>query len=271
MIIDTPPALNSLTVEALISSVGTLVPLQCEYYSLEGISSLLNTITSLGNRGLSSNKVVGIIRTMVDMRNNLAKSVSDDLEKHFPDLLFNTLIPRNVKLAEAPSHGLSGTKYMPESLGAKAYIALTGEFLRRIEVPEKPILNKGLDALLGDVEQPNANIVKNIPTNKIAPNRYQPRTSFNDEKLSELADSIKQHGILSPIIVRSFLDQYEIIAGERRFRAAKNLKLKEVPCLIENTENQQSLEIALIENLQRENLNPLRRLEGTTGLKGNLT
>ncbi len=133
VIIDTPPALNSLTVEALISSVGTLVPLQCEYYSLEGISSLLNTITSLGNKGLSSNKVVGIIRTMVDMRNNLAKSVSDDLEKHFPDLLFNTLIPRNVKLAEAPSHGLSGTKYMPESLGAKAYIALTGEFLRRIE------------------------------------------------------------------------------------------------------------------------------------------
>ena len=133
VIIDTPPALNSLTVEALISSVGTLVPLQCEYYSLEGISSLLNTITSLGNRGLSSNKVVGIIRTMVDMRNNLAKSVSDDLEKYFPDLLFNTLIPRNVKLAEAPSHGLSGTKYMPESLGAKAYIALTGEFLRRIE------------------------------------------------------------------------------------------------------------------------------------------
>ena len=133
VIIDTPPALNSLTVEALISSVGTLVPLQCEYYSLEGISSLINTITSLGNRGLSSNKVVGIIRTMVDMRNNLAKSVSDDLEKHFPDLLFNTLIPRNVKLAEAPSHGLSGTKYMPESLGAKAYIALTGEFLRRME------------------------------------------------------------------------------------------------------------------------------------------
>ncbi len=133
VIIDTPPALNSLTVEALISSVGTLVPLQCEYYSLEGISSLLNTIASLGNRGLSSNKVVGIIRTMVDMRNNLAKNVSDDLEKHFPDLLFNTLIPRNVKLAEAPSHGLSGTKYMPESLGSKAYIALTGEFLRRIE------------------------------------------------------------------------------------------------------------------------------------------
>jgi len=135
-------------------------------------------------------------------------------------------------------------------------------------VSEKPILNKGLDALLGDVEQPNTNIVKNIPTNKIVPNRYQPRTSFNDEKLSELADSIKQHGILSPIIVReASLDQYEIIAGERRLRAAKNLKLKEVPCLIENTENQQSLEIALIENLQRENLNPVEEARGYDRLK----
>lgn len=135
-------------------------------------------------------------------------------------------------------------------------------------MPEKPILNKGLDALLGDVEQPNTNIVKNISTNKITPNRYQPRTSFNDEKLSELADSIKQHGILSPIIVReASLDQYEIIAGERRFRAAKNLKLKEVPCLIENTENQQSLEIALIENLQRENLNPVEEARGYDRLK----
>ena len=133
VIVDTPPSLNQLTLESLFAATATLIPLQCEYYSLEGISSLLNTISSLGNRGLSSNKVVGIIRTMVDMRNNLAKSVSDDLEQHFPDLLFNTLIPRNVKLAEAPSHGLSGTKYMPESLGAKAYIALTGEFLRRIE------------------------------------------------------------------------------------------------------------------------------------------
>ena len=133
VIIDTPPALNSLTVEALISSVGTLVPLQCEYYSLEGISSLLNTITSLGNRGLSSNKVVGIIRTMVDMRNNLAKEVSNELEKHFSTLIFNTLIPRNVKLAEAPSHGVSGIKYMPSSYGAKAYLALAGELIRRVE------------------------------------------------------------------------------------------------------------------------------------------
>ena len=131
--IDTPPSLNSLTLDALISSDGTLIPLQCEYYSLEGITSLVNTINKLTNSGLTNNKIFGIIRTMVDKRNNLTKDVSDDLEKHFPELLFNTLIPRNVKLAEAPSFGLAGTNYMPESFGAKAYLALAGELLRRLE------------------------------------------------------------------------------------------------------------------------------------------
>ena len=131
--IDTPPSLNSLTLDALISSDGTLIPLQCEYYSLEGITSLVNTINELTNAGLTNNKIFGIIRTMVDKRNNLTKDVSDDLEKHFPELLFNTLIPRNVKLAEAPSFGLAGTNYMPESFGAKAYLALAGELLRRLE------------------------------------------------------------------------------------------------------------------------------------------
>ena len=131
--IDTPPSLNSLTLDALISSDGTLIPLQCEYYSLEGITSLVNTINELTNSGLTNNKIFGIIRTMVDKRNNLTKNVSDDLEQHFPDLLFNTLIPRNVKLAEAPSFGLAGTNYMPESFGSKAYLALAGELLRRLE------------------------------------------------------------------------------------------------------------------------------------------
>ena len=131
--IDTPPSLNSLTLDALISSDGTLIPLQCEYYSLEGITSLVNTINELTNSGLTNNKIFGIIRTMVDKRNNLTKNVSDDLEQYFPDLLFNTLIPRNVKLAEAPSFGLAGTNYMPESCGSKAYLALAGELLRRLE------------------------------------------------------------------------------------------------------------------------------------------
>ena len=106
-IIDTPPTLNQLTIEALFAASGTLIPLQCEYYSLEGVTGLMQTIKTLSDKNLSSNRVLGIVRTMVDMRNNLAKEVSDELEKHFSNLLFNTLIPRNVKLAEAPSHGVS--------------------------------------------------------------------------------------------------------------------------------------------------------------------
>ena len=133
IIMDTPPSLNQLTLESLFAATATLIPLQCEYYSLEGISSLINTINTLKNKNLTDNRVFGIIRTMVDMRNNLAKEVSEELEKHFPALVFNTLIPRNVKLAEAPSHNTSGIKYMPDSYGAKAYLALTGELIRKVE------------------------------------------------------------------------------------------------------------------------------------------
>ena len=93
----------------------------------------MKTIETLSSKNMTSNRVLGIVRTMVDMRNNLAKEVSGELERHFPALVFNTLIPRNVKLAEAPSHGISGIKYMPNSYGAKAYLALTGELIRRIE------------------------------------------------------------------------------------------------------------------------------------------
>ena len=132
-IIDTPPTLNQLTIEALFAASGTLIPLQCEYYSLEGVTGLMETIKTLSDKNLSSNRVLGIVRTMVDMRNNLAKEVSDELEIHFSNLLFNTLIPRNVKLAEAPSHGVSGIKYMPNSYGAKAYLALAGELIRKVE------------------------------------------------------------------------------------------------------------------------------------------
>ena len=82
---------------------------------------------------MTSNRVIGIVRTMVDMRNNLTKEVSEELEKHFKNLVFNTLIPRNIKLAEAPSHGVSGIKYMPSSFGAKAYLALAGELIRKVE------------------------------------------------------------------------------------------------------------------------------------------
>ena len=133
IIIDTPPTLNQLTLEALLASTGTIIPLQCEYYSLEGLSDLVKTISSLSETTNSKNRVVGILRTMVDMRNNLAREVSNELEKHFSQLLLNTLIPRNVKLAEAPSFGGSALLHSPKSFGTLAYLALAGELIRRID------------------------------------------------------------------------------------------------------------------------------------------
>lgn len=130
-IIDCPPSLNILTVNALMAATHVLIPLQCEYLSLEGISSLMETITAIQGSGNPSLKIEGIVRTMYDKRNRLTKEVSNQLHEHFKNLLYETVIPRNVRVAEAPSHGLSILEYAPLSRGALAHIALGQELLMR--------------------------------------------------------------------------------------------------------------------------------------------
>jgi len=130
------------------------------------------------------------------------------------------------------------------------------------------ILNTGLDALLGDVVAPNKQSIKDIDLNQIKPNRFQPRQAFDELKINELSLSIAKHGILSPILVRETgAGGYELIAGERRLRAAKKAGLQTAPCLLDNAEDQLSLELALIENLQREDLNPVEEARGYDRLK----
>jgi len=130
------------------------------------------------------------------------------------------------------------------------------------------ILNTGLDALLGDVVAPNKQSIKDIDLNQIKPNRFQPRQVFDELKINELSLSIAKHGILSPILVRETgAGGYELIAGERRLRAAKKAGLQTAPCLLDNAEDQLSLELSLIENLQREDLNPVEEARGYDRLK----
>ena len=132
---------------------------------------------------------------------------------------------------------------------------------------EKKTLNKGLDALLGQ-SNPNQRSVKEIKLDKIKPGRFQPRSNFDDEKLQELTASIKNQGVLSPILVRELgLNEYEVIAGERRLRASKMAKLNTIPCLIDQKQDQDALISALIENLQREDLNPVEEARGLDRLK----
>ena len=133
ILIDCPPSLNMLTVNGLSACTGVLIPMQCEYYALEGLSALVNTITTIQQRLNPHLKIEGLLRTMYDPRNSLTGDVSAQLHSHFGDRVYRTCVPRNVRLAEAPSFGMPVLAYDKQSKGAMAYIALAGEILRRNE------------------------------------------------------------------------------------------------------------------------------------------
>ena len=142
MVIDCPPALNILTVNALTAADSVLIPMQCEYYALEGLSGLISTIEQIRDSVNEKLVVEGILRTMFDPRNNLSNDVAAQLIEHFGDQVFRTIIPRNVRLAEAPSFGVPVMLHDKDSRGALAYLALAGEMIRRDDpdaVFEEPV------------------------------------------------------------------------------------------------------------------------------------
>lgn len=133
ILIDCPPSLNILTVNALVAADSVLIPIQCEYFALEGLSGLLKTVEEIRQSINKKLDIEGLLRTMYDGRNRLALEVSQQLLHHFPDRVYHTVIPRNVRLAEAPSHGTAILQYDEKSQGAIAYLALAGEMIRREE------------------------------------------------------------------------------------------------------------------------------------------
>ena len=134
IIIDCPPSLSMLTVNAMVAAEGVLIPMQCEYYALEGLSALVQTIEKIKSRLNPELAIEGILRTMYDPRNSLTVDVSAQLINHFGDTVYSTVIPRNVRLAEAPSYGLPALAYDKASRGAIAYLALAGEMNRRTQI-----------------------------------------------------------------------------------------------------------------------------------------
>ncbi len=133
IIIDCPPSLNMLTLNALVAADSVLIPMQCEYYALEGLSDLMETLKNIRDTVNPELRIEGLLRTMYDTRSRLANEVSEQLIEHFADKVFRTVIPRNIRLAEAPSHGLPVMHYDKSSRGAIAYLALAGEIVRRDE------------------------------------------------------------------------------------------------------------------------------------------
>jgi chromosome partitioning protein len=139
IIVDTPPSLGLLTLNALVAADSVIVPMQCEYYALEGLSALLGTIKRVRTSLNPTLQIDGLVLTMFDARNRLSHEIAREVEKHFPEKVFQNVIPRNVRLSESPSHGLSVLEYDPKSAGAEAYRNLAAELLVRLEggVPSK--------------------------------------------------------------------------------------------------------------------------------------
>ena len=129
--IDCPPSLSLLTLNGLVAAQSVLIPMQCEYYALEGLSDLVGTIKRVRANLNPTLEIAGLLRTMYDARNMLAQQVSDQLEAHFGDKVYRSIVPRNVRLAEAPSYGTPAVLWDPESKGAQAYLALAEEVLER--------------------------------------------------------------------------------------------------------------------------------------------
>ena len=130
ILMDCPPSLNILTVNSLVSATGVLIPVQCEFYALQGLSELVNTVNQIQNSSNENLKIEGILRTMFDSRNNLSNDVSEQLAEYFPSELYKTKIPRNIRVAEDPSHGKSILQYDGLSKGSLSYYSLSGEIIK---------------------------------------------------------------------------------------------------------------------------------------------
>jgi chromosome partitioning protein len=140
ILIDCPPTLSLLTLNGLAGAHGVIIPMQCEYFALEGLSDLVNTIKRIYRNLNPDLELIGLLRVMFDTRVTLQQQVSDQLESHFGDKVFKAIVPRNVRLAEAPSHGMPGVVYDRSSRGAKAYLAFGDELIRRVGAGARPSL-----------------------------------------------------------------------------------------------------------------------------------
>ena len=233
VLIDCPPSLNILTVNALTVANTVLIPMQCEYHALEGLSASRN---NQGLKGVFEPQldIEGLVRTMYDSRISLPRDVSRQLVTHFGEKLFRTVIPRNIKLAEAPSHGQPVIEYDRSSKGSRAFgsgggiTKTTRGLFQPVTMTKKNY--KGLDALLstssadfGINTRSASKGLTLVSVNKITPSPYQPRREFDETKLEELASWSKESWTLAASCHQDTPDGSGADAGERRLRQAHSL------------------------------------------------
>jgi chromosome partitioning protein len=180
VLIDCPPSLGILTLNALTAADAVVIPLQCEYYALEGLASLLETLERVRGSLNPRLSVEGIVLTMVDLRNNLTRQVEAEVRSHFGDRVYQTKIPRNVRLSEAPSHGMPALLYDAQSSGSKAYVSLCYEILNRLELSDPPLRPPVLDG-----ESAQAFAASQASRTQIDAETIEPGTSSSSSDMPE--------------------------------------------------------------------------------------
>lgn len=269
ILLDCPPALNLLTINALAAADSLLVPVQCEYYALEGVSELFNTLARLRRVVNPHLKIEGLLLTMYDERTNLAPAVAADLRGFYSGLVFEKPYPGTFGW---PKHRATASRLTSTTRNREEQKP-TRFWQRRFWLMNKRPLGRGLSALISTEPLPaDRDEIREIEIDLIQPSRDQPRTFFDEAKLDELAQSIRTTGIIQPLLVRPSGGLFELVAGERRWRAAQIAGLGRVPAIVREIPDDRLLEFALVENIQRQELNPIeeanayRRLIDSLGL-----
>ncbi len=290
ILLDCPPSLSLLTLNGLCAADSVLIPMQCEYYALEGLSDLVQTVKKVRAHLNPRLEIEGLLRTMYDPRNTLALNVAAELEKHFGDKLYRTVIPRNIRLAEAPSHGIPVLHLDRTSKGAQAYLALAGEMLRRMEAataegagaPAADVMPAGAQQRSRNDDSTQGARPRPRRAARGRRQRGDERCAAGDRDRSSAARQVpaahadgrrrarRSRGIDS----RARRDAADPGAADRRRRGSRSSPasaagarrrragLAEVPALVKAVPDQSALALALIENIQREDLNPLEQANG---------
>ena len=258
VLIDCPPSLGLLTINGLAAANEVMIPIQCEYYALEGVSQLVANIQRVRANVNPSLDVEGVVLTMYDGRTNLAADVVSQVRTHFGDTTYRPSSPGRCVLSEAPSFGEPIEAFDPMSRGAIAYRELAREFRRapwpRVRVGWAGAWMRCCRRIVADEG------FFTVPLDRVGPNPEQPRRNFDESELEALAASIREVGILQPIVVRPEGDdgRYALVAGERRCRAARLAGLRDIPAVVRARDGEGGdLTEALIENVQRQDLGPL--------------
>ena len=275
ILIDCPPTLNLLTVNAFAAAQAVLIPMQCEYYALEGLTDLVATIKKVKQQLNPGIEIEGLLRVMFDPRNTLAQQVSDQSSSILATR-FST--PSSRAMCGWPRHPATACRAVPTTASARARKPIWNwrrncsraeGHDRRPDAREKTMAKPertGARARRpagrrGQCRPPQGDL-RMMNVSQLKPGKYQPRTHMDETSLEELADSIRAQGLMQPILAREVAGGYEIIAGERRWRAAQLAGLNDVPVLVARSPDDAVAAMALIENIQREDLNAIDEAQG---------